>query len=226
MLWDVVSTWKAPTPLFSSYLLSTFSHFANRSNSIQYYLNRKFQTFNCFPHRVIHTLLDGLNIHLLNISKKLIRTWFCFSPDGSCCCLVFIYENTTDIVHSGISHYINIQSSVFATDCQFFVLAASTLPRFEHRHGTILKYDNILRNCFRNVYFHTVSTVKTWYISFQSVLDCSCINLNKGGTGNKLSLWCVGFLWRIFVCAPPLQCTIPWIAIASYLSKIFLIIGA
>jgi hypothetical protein len=30
---------------------------------------------NCtLPHRVIHTLLDGLNIHLLNISKKLIRT--------------------------------------------------------------------------------------------------------------------------------------------------------
>jgi hypothetical protein len=83
MLWDVVSTWKAPTPLFSSYLLSTFSHFANRSNSIQYYLNRKFQTFNCFPHRVIHTLLDGLNIHLLNISKKLIRTCdFVLDPDG------------------------------------------------------------------------------------------------------------------------------------------------
>jgi hypothetical protein len=36
-----------------------------------------------FPHRVIHTLLDGLNIHLLNISKKINSyMWFCFRPDG------------------------------------------------------------------------------------------------------------------------------------------------
>jgi hypothetical protein len=65
---------KAPTPLlFFQLFASTFSHFENTKQFYSILLEQEvlpdLQLH--FPHRVIHTLLDGLNIHLLNISKKI-----------------------------------------------------------------------------------------------------------------------------------------------------------
>jgi hypothetical protein len=52
---------------------STFSHFETRKQFYSILLEQEVlpDLQLRFPHRVIHTLLDGLNIHLLNISKKI-----------------------------------------------------------------------------------------------------------------------------------------------------------
>jgi hypothetical protein len=94
MLWDVVSTWKAPTPLL--FFASTFSHFETRKQFYSILEQEVLPDLQLrFPHRVIHTLLDGLNIHLLNISKKINSyMWFCFLDLMAYCCrLVYLREH-------------------------------------------------------------------------------------------------------------------------------------
>ena len=57
--------------------------------------------------------------------------------------------------------------------------------------------------------------LKTLYISLQSVPLSSAMARKSGGTGNILSL--ITRQWsetkcKTFVCAPPVQCTMPWIS--------------
>ena len=70
--------------------------------------------------------------------------------------------------------------------------------------------------------------LKTLYISAQSVPLCSWMILKSGGTGNILSLTTRQLSptkWSTFVCAPPVQCTMPWMA-GRISSSIFLTTGA
>ena len=56
--------------------------------------------------------------------------------------------------------------------------------------------------------------MNTLYISCQLVPEHSCIKENSGGTGNMLSLTTRSPSFKkcpTLDCAPPEQCTIPWI---------------